>query len=327
MTGITRILVPTDFSAASREAFASARALAERFGASLHLVHAFEDPYTTAVFAAEMYAPLPPALRDKMVLDIEERLADWFPVADRARFKGTAEAVLGPAATSIVEYAERLGADLIVMGTHGRGGMAHLLLGSVAERVVRTAPCPVLTVRETPLPAIRRILVPTDFSETADAALDYAVLLANRFGASLHLLHVIDDPFVTEGLAAEAYIAEAPAMRSAMLRDAQDRLEHRVAPIRQASEIEATAGIARVYAEVLFCRGGKTIAEYAASHRADLIVMGTHGRTGVAHLLLGSVAERLVRIAPCPVLSVRHRKPARTHAALTLEYDAAHLPA
>lgn len=325
MTAITRILVPTDFSAASNEAFAFAKKIAERFDASLHLVHAFEDPFTTAAFAAEMYAPLPANLRDKMLRDIEQRLAERMPPEERNRFRGTTDIITGPPAKAIVEYAETLASDLIVMGTHGRGGMAHLLLGSVAERVVRSAACPVLTVRATPGRTIRRVLVPTDFSETADEALDYALLLAARFGASLELLHVLDDPFVTEGLAAEAYMSEAPVMRSALLREAQNRLDRRVAPLRSASDYEGWPGLVRVDAEVLFGHGAKTIAEYAQDREVDLIVMGTHGRTGVAHLLLGSVAERLVRTAPCPVLTVRRAKPRRERA--PLEYDVEHLPA
>ena len=144
---------------------------------------------------------------------------------------------------------------------------------------------------------ISRILVPTDFSATADAALDYAYVLAERFGASIELLHVLDDPFVADGMAAEAYISESPVLRSAMLHDAQERLRHRAS---------AREGIPHIETEVLFGHGARTIAEYAAERGADLIVMGTHGRTGFAHLLLGSVAERLVRTSPCPVLTVRH---------------------
>ena len=161
---------------------------------------------------------------------------------------------------------------------------------------------------------ITRILVPTDFSATADAALEYAFVLAARFGASLQLLHVLDDPFVVDGMAAEAYISEAPALRTAMLEDARERLRHR-ATRGQALPIET---------EVLFGHGARTIAEYAAERGVDLIVMGTHGRTGFAHLLLGSIAERLVRTSPCPVLTVRHpeeRKRAK------LSYDVEHLPA
>lgn len=163
---------------------------------------------------------------------------------------------------------------------------------------------------------ITRILVPTDFSPTADAALEYAFDLAGRFGASLQILHVLDDPFVVDGMAADAYIAEAPALRTAMLDDARERLRHRAAP----REALATP----IETEVLFGHGARTIAEYAADRGVDLIVMGTHGRTGFAHLLLGSVAERLVRTAPCPVLTVRHpeeRKRAQ------ISYDVESLPA
>ena len=298
MTRIARILIPTDFSATSDAALAWAKTIAGQFGASVHLVHAFEDPFTSAAFAAEIYSPLPLSLRQTLIVETERRLAERLPFEERARFNGTAEIVTGNPAKTIVEYAGTLDADLIVMGTHGRGGMAHLLLGSVAERVVRTATCPVLTIRQAATRPVKRILVPTDFSETSDAALDYAYLLAERWAASVQLLHVLDDPFVSEGLAAEAYIAEAPTMRTAMLREAQARLAHRAAPPRAAA--------LSVEREVLFGSGARTIAEYAATRGADLIVMGTHGRSGVAHLLLGSVAERLVRTAPCPVLTVRH---------------------
>jgi len=163
---------------------------------------------------------------------------------------------------------------------------------------------------------ISRILVPTDFSATADAALDYAFGLAARFGASLQLLHVLDDPFVFEGMSAEAYIAETPALRTAMLEDARERLRHRAAPREDGVPIET---------EVLFGHGARTIAEYAAERGVDLIVMGTHGRTGFAHLMVGSVAERLVRTAPCPVLTVRHPHAKRHRSELV--YDVEHLPA
>jgi len=164
---------------------------------------------------------------------------------------------------------------------------------------------------------ITRILVPTDFSAPADEALDYAVWLAGRLGAHVQLLHVLDDPFVTQGLAAEAFIVEAPVLRTGLLRHAQERLAHRTAAAKGAD--------VRIDSEVLFGNGAKTIAEYAADRGVDLIVMGTHGRTGMAHLLLGSVAERLVRTAPCPVLTVRERPQPRAVTELT--YDVEHIPA
>jgi len=317
MARITRILVPADFSATSDAALTYAQRLAEQFGASLHLVHAFEDPFTAAAFAAEMYTPLPLSMRDAMLRDAQQRLDDRLPAEQQARFEGTTAILAGQPATVILDRAKATDASVIVMGTHGRGGMAHLLLGSVAERVVRHAPCPVLTIREAPARSTKRILVPTDFSPTSDAALEFALPLAERLGASLHLLHVLDDPFVADGLSSEAYMTEAPTLRTAMLQDAQERLAHRASP--------TTPGVARIETEVLFGHGAKTIAEYAAAREVDLIVMGTHGRTGVAHFLLGSVAERLVRTAPCPVLTVRQPK-ARRHDAAP-DHDVERLPA
>ena len=145
---ITRILVPTDFSATSDAALDFAKTIAATFGASLHLLHVFEDPFVTGAFAAETYAPLPPATRADLFDDATARLAHRLPPADRTCFHGTTEIVTGISAPAIVDYAREHDIDLIVMGTHGRTGMAHLLIGSVAERVVRTAPCPVLTVHQ-----------------------------------------------------------------------------------------------------------------------------------------------------------------------------------
>ena len=139
--------------------------------------------------------------------------------------------------------------------------------------------------------------------------------MPRQFGNS-SFLHVLDDPFVVDGMAAEAYISEAPALRTAMLQEARERLRHRAT---------ARTGVPPIETEVLFGHGARTIAEYAAERGADLIVMGTHGRTGFAHLLLGSVAERLVRTAPCPVLTVRHHEERKYRSELV--YDVDHLPA
>jgi nucleotide-binding universal stress UspA family protein len=142
-----RILVPLDFSAPSDAALEYARTVATRFGASLHLLHAADDPYR-ALYSAEVYVPEVEGLRDEILTDATCRLKDRLQSSDIRELGATVEAVIGTPASSIVEYAEGHDIDLIVMGTHGRGGVSHLLMGSVAERVVRTAPCPVLTVRE-----------------------------------------------------------------------------------------------------------------------------------------------------------------------------------
>lgn len=144
---VIRILVATDFSAASGAALDFAKTLAVRFGASLHLLHVLEDPYVTGAFAADVYAPPPPGLRESWLHSAETTMATLMTEADKTALNATTEVVFGPIARTIVEQAAQTGADLIVMGTHGRSGFAHLLLGSVAEQVVRTATCPVLTVR------------------------------------------------------------------------------------------------------------------------------------------------------------------------------------
>ena len=145
---VTTILVPTDFSEPSDAALEYAVTIAGKLGASLHLLHVFEDPYLAGgAFAAEMYAPVPADLRETLLNEAKQRLAERIAGPGPEALHATAEVYTGPTARAIVEYAKTHGIDLIVMGTHGRGGMAHLLMGSVAERIVRVAPCPVLTVR------------------------------------------------------------------------------------------------------------------------------------------------------------------------------------
>lgn len=145
--GFARILVPTDFSLPSDAALATAKELAAQFAASIHVIHVLHDPYATAVYASDVYGYLPSGLKESWRLEAQKNLdALWTP-AERARFHVTTDVIFGSPAAAIVEYARDNAMNLIVMGTHGRGVVAHLLLGSVAERVVRTAECPVLTVR------------------------------------------------------------------------------------------------------------------------------------------------------------------------------------
>jgi nucleotide-binding universal stress UspA family protein len=150
----TRILVPIDFSPPSNAALEYARTVAARFGASLHLLHVADDPYR-ALYSAEVFVPEMEGLRDEILADATARLQRQLRMGDIQQLAATVQAIVGTPAASIVEYAEAHDIDLIVMGTHGRGGLSNLLMGSVAERVVRTAPCPVLTVRGVPKAAAR----------------------------------------------------------------------------------------------------------------------------------------------------------------------------
>jgi universal stress protein A len=144
---LKRILVPTDFSETADTALDYAKQLATKMGASLHLLHVFTDPYAVAACAPEVFAAVPPEARERARDEAHQRLFERLDAGEEQRFRGTRGIVRGLTAPQIVAYAAAQDIDLIVMGTHGRRGVAHLLLGSVAEHVVRTATCPVLTVR------------------------------------------------------------------------------------------------------------------------------------------------------------------------------------
>ena len=150
MTGnFTRILVPTDFSAASNAALALAKRMATTSGASLHLVHVLEDPFAAAPYATDIYAPPPAGITQSWLKGAQNLLDTQLTPDEQLSFRSTQVVMFGTPSRDIVNHAAANDIDLIVMGTHGRGGVHHLLMGSVAERVVRAAPCPVLTVRDT----------------------------------------------------------------------------------------------------------------------------------------------------------------------------------
>ncbi len=146
MTRIKNILVPTDFSAASKQALRYACGLADAFGASLHLLHATENPFVRGGYM-EFYAP-PPDLFAQLERDALKLLETSLTDEERERYNVVLVCRTGAPAEEILDYlAEQKNIDLVVMGTHGRRAIARLLMGSVAERVVRAAPCPVLTIR------------------------------------------------------------------------------------------------------------------------------------------------------------------------------------
>jgi nucleotide-binding universal stress UspA family protein len=150
--------------------------------------------------------------------------------------------------------------------------------------------------------SLNRILVPVDFSAHSEKAIRFATTLANKFGARLSLLHVVEDPFVTGAWQAEVFVPNIPELLNDLIKAAQTQMTERQKEL-------ATHGVA-VESAVISGRPATAIVEYASTGQFDLIVMGTHGRTGFSHALLGSVAERVVQKAPCPVLSVRETTPA-----------------
>jgi nucleotide-binding universal stress UspA family protein len=146
---------------------------------------------------------------------------------------------------------------------------------------------------------IKRILVPTDFSEPSDEALAYARQLADAFGSSLHVLHVLED-LAAHAWTTEVYVSALPGAREEMERQARERLDRLLSPAQRAKYLAEIA--------LRFGSPFVEIVRYARDEQIDLIVLGTHGRGAIAHMLLGSVAERVVRKAPCPVLTVRQRR-------------------
>jgi nucleotide-binding universal stress UspA family protein len=300
MAPYQKLLCPYDFSDTARAALRAALGLAERFGAKLALVHVVE----------------PVAVPDyPFVLRIDEeqlrRRLDEDARKSLPAEPGPARELLirsGIAPLEIVRAAEEAGADLVVLGTHGRTGIAHALLGSVTERVVRMSPVPVLTVHpgashDALRAEFRRILFCTDFSENAEAALPHALELVGRSGGRLIVLHVLEDT----GRIPLVYSQHVPVplpmedLRRGMLDRGRAELERFVKEkLPPGVEHEGVLSeSASPHGEIL----------HAAKEKgADLIVLGTHGRTGVPHLLFGSVAERVVRQATCPVLTVRNPK-------------------
>ena len=186
----------------------------------------------------------------------------------------------------------------IPLVTVGRDGKASVVAVAMAGSAVPDAGTAFAIIEVVALEALSmtmsRILVPTDFSDDAEAALEYALGLAQTFGASVHLLHVVDDPFAAGVWSSGLGAAEIAGLQATLVRDAEQRLERTVPP--------TTTGVT---SEVRIGPPPRQIVDVARERDIDLIVMGTHGRTGLAHIVMGSVAERVVRLAPCPVLTFR----------------------
>lgn len=300
-----RILAPTDFSASAASALRWAESLRQVFRAELVILHVIDLGLPGA--ASLPMEPAAAAAFGRMVEALQAEARQGMEALATRAPQAQTEIRHGVPRTVILEVAAAVGADLIVMGTHGRTGLAHLVLGSVAEHVVRHSPIPVLTVpsagsmsattREEGLMTtqvqVRRILVPTDFSPGAGAALDWAMALAGALGAAVTVLHVLD-------LSALAGLASSAALMSAAA-ELVDR-------IRAATEQEMAGLVERVPGVASMLREGtprQVILQAAGEIQVDLIVMGTHGRTGLAHVIFGSVAEHVVRHSPVPVLTVR----------------------
>lgn len=296
-TPIRTVLVATDFSATAQAGIDWALELARTHQAQIVLVHGVMLPNRATDFV-----PSPPDLTEKLQEAASGRLNE---AAERARGRG-AEVItdlrVGLPSQAILEAAEERAVDLVVLGTRGLTGLQHLFLGSTAQRVVQHANCPVLTVHPGDIDQhrqIRTVLVPTDFSRDAELSTSVALdLLAKQPGeTTLVLLHVYHLPY--------EYTAYGSIPTSLdYFKDVEGAAEER---LRELAEPLASEGLS----VKTVAREGyppEVIVGEAEASGADLIALGTHGRSGLTHLLLGSTAERVVQHASCPVLTVRRQE-------------------
>ena len=300
---VQRILCPVDFSSTTESGLAPATSLATEYGAELILLHVLNFPF------AQIEA-LPPGFDtesyyEAMTVEANAQMAGLID-ADAADFMQASTRVeRGVPYAEIVRVCQDDAIDLLVMPTHARHGLGRLLMGSTTEQVVRRVGCPVLTVHPGDAPAFRpeTILCATDFSGPADSALRMACDMAQRYEARLVLMHVVTLWEYDPGNPSWRFPPLPEEYHSSIVEGPQHQLEER------REQISSTS----IEVETLLVRGFDAAAEVVrvASEdvNADLVVMGTHGHTGLAHLLLGSVAGSVVRTFPGPVLTVRQPGP------------------
>lgn len=290
---IRRILYPTDFSHASLDALSHALLLAERYQAELHLLHGqvlHEDPGPgdfpeTAEILARLFEVAGSELASSLGLDRAQAVT----LREVHRRGYSAPEV-------ILDYQKEADADLIVMSTHGRRGVGRFFVGSVTEAVLRHADCPVLTLRSEKKPkrieAIKKILVPLDFSEPSRDSLLYARELAKVFGSRLQLFYVVQ-------IVAHPYFyvptqVEIWEKRRSRAAEAMEKLSAETLGDEVPHETFVAEG-----------RPATEIAAFAAEHGADLIVIATHGLSGLERVFMGSTTAEVVRGVHCPVFTVQ----------------------
>jgi nucleotide-binding universal stress UspA family protein len=201
----------------------------------------------------------------------------------------------GMAADSILSFAQAQKADGIVMGTHGQRGYDRLMLGSVTDRVMRRASCPVLAVRNPPreltadrggrhVHRLRQILFCTDFSGNSEAALNYAISATEEYDAELTLLHVLEK-------------VPSPAKTENAIATATERLDSLISPeARKALKVKMAVRIGKPYEEII---------QFAEKEQIDMVAMGVRGRGALDLAVFGSTTYRVMQLGPCPVLTVR----------------------
>jgi len=284
--GIHNVLIATDFSRCSNLALSFGLELAHGYQANAHVV--FVVPADQFLLAGpEAYtAAKDVARRDLLELKQElRRKHSYIEGEDYHLFL-----LEGDVAESILEFARHREVDLLVVGTHGRGGLGRALMGSVAEQVFRQSPVPVLTMgphlqRIARAGTPRNILVPVDFAPASEQAARYAVAMAKEHGATLTLLHVI-----------ERWPVQTQADRTRVTEALREKMQDLVRKENSGLRCNFRVDVGRIVETVLYTANGI---------EADLVVMGVRPRTGLLNRLMWPYAYEIVRQASCPVLTVR----------------------
>ena len=272
----------TDLSARSDRAVERAISLARPTGAALTILH---------VVDADLPGRLADRLADEARVLIAEHVAS---VPGRDVVAPAIEVVFGRDHRDIADIAAKVGAGLIVAGIH-RNETPELFRGTTVERLIRCAPCPVLMVKTKPLRPYRRVVIGVDFSECSRRAVEFAVHLLPD--SEFHLVHAFDVPF-------QAFLSGDEIRREAS-KGHQEQMDKFVGEDFSAFRTTSQVAPARLFQIVRQGTVRQVIQEQSERLKADLLVVGTHGRSGVAHALLGSVAEDLLSRPPCDVLAVR----------------------
>jgi nucleotide-binding universal stress UspA family protein len=298
MATINTVLCPIDFSDASRHALDHAVAIAGWYRAKLVALHTYH-PVFLPVPGLAMAGAVDNSVPDADA--VAQMNADMTALLRPAKTLGlTTESIvqMGTPVSEILAAAASLHADLIVMGTHGTTGFDHAVLGSVTEKVLRTAKCPVLTApsraRATSKLPFKRVLCPVDFADPSLAALESALSLAQESDAQVTILHVLESPADEPLVNRPISVPEYNRYRE------QDAAAHlaKLVPDGAANWCSASTRLAhgKPYRQIL---------EIAAEENTDLIVMGVHGRNAIDLMLFGSTTNQVVRRATCPVLTIR----------------------
>jgi len=300
---VRHVLCPVDFSEFSARALELAVGLARSFDADLHVLHAVP-------IVLDVVEPFPPVLPDLMAPSVEAAREELrrFVAPVRARYQRVQTIVREGDAPSVIQaLVDELRVDLVVMGTHGRSGLARAILGSVTEHVMHHASCAVLTVGHQapaapPGPPFHRILCATDLLPSSRATVEYALALAAESDAELELLHVVESVPPAGGSVNPSIVAaEIDTFRRGLIEDAEKRLGEALRP---------AASWCRVTTRVTTGEAWRAIVEDARAREAELIVIGAHaGALGRA--VFGSTASHVVRAAPCAVLVLRQPREAR----------------